>query len=326
MPVAAITKRHVRLFREALQAVPVRRSGELRGAELPTLVEWLKKHPHTQTISSRTINKLLAGVGAVVAWGASNGLVPEDVPWSNPFARMLLEQEEPDREPWEIEELTRLFSSAVFTNRSRPNGGKGEAAFWLPLLGLFTGARLGELAPLTVSDFRTDEATGIQYVLIIDDEDLGARVKTSSSRRTIPVHPELLRLGIMDLVRERMQEGDRARLFPLLRKGPKGGYGEVWSKWFGRYIRRVGLNNKSRVFHSFRHGFKDALRAAGVSEDLNDALTGHSGGGVGRRYGAKEMTRRFGLTRLNDAVAAVRYPGLDLSHLHAQQERRDGER
>jgi hypothetical protein len=36
-----------------------------------------------------------------------------------------------------------------------------------------------------------------------------------------------------------------------------------------------------------------------VSEDLNDALTGHSGGGVGRAYGAKEMVRRFsaGFTR-----------------------------
>jgi integrase len=44
------------------------------------------------------------------------------------------------------------------------------------------------------------------------------------------------------------------------------------------------------VFHSFRHGFKDALRAAGVSEDVNDALTGHAGGSsVARGYGAKDM-------------------------------------
>ena len=28
-------------------------------------------------------------------------------------------------------------------------------------------------------------------------------------------------------------------------------------------------------------GFKDALRAAKVSEDVNDALTGHAGGAVG---------------------------------------------
>jgi hypothetical protein len=62
------------------------------------------------------------------------------------------------------------------------------------------------------------------------------------------------------------------------------------------------------------HG-EDALRAAGESEDINDALTGRSGGGVGRSYGAKEMMQRFGLARLADAVAKVAYPGLDLSHL-----------
>jgi integrase len=73
------------------------------------------------------------------------------------------------------------------------------------------------------------------------------------------------------------------------------------------------------VFHSFRHGFKDALRAAGESEDINDALTGHSGTTVGQQYGAKQMMRRFGLARLADAVAKVRYPDLDLTRLGSRQ-------
>ena len=46
-----------------------------------------------------------------------------------------------------------------------------------------------------------------------------------------------------------------------------------------------------------------------------NALTGHSGGGVGRSYGAKDMGRRFGLRALSEAVAKVHYRGLDLSHL-----------
>ncbi len=35
----------------------------------------------------------------------------------------------------------------------------------------------------------------------------------------------------------------------------------------------AGITNRASVFHSFRHSFKDALRRAGVSEDVNDALT-----------------------------------------------------
>ncbi len=72
------------------------------------------------------------------------------------------------------------------------------------------------------------------------------------------------------------------------------------------------------MFHSFRHGFKDALRAAEVSEDINDALTGHAGPGtIGRQYGA-QMIRRFGIATLAAAVSKVAYPGLDLSPLTFQ--------
>jgi hypothetical protein len=53
-----------------------------------------------------------------------------------------------------------------------------------------------------------------------------------------------------------------------------------------------------------------------VNEDVNDALTGHSGGNsVARRYGWKEMVRRFGFPNLYAAVEKVRYPGLDLAAL-----------
>ena len=34
-----------------------------------------------------------------------------------------------------------IFNTPVFTKGERPEGGQGNAAFWLPLLALFTGAR-----------------------------------------------------------------------------------------------------------------------------------------------------------------------------------------
>ena len=114
----------------------------------------------------------------------------------------------------------------------------------------------------------------------------------------------------------RKSSGQSARLFPKLTPGPKGGFGEAFSKWFGRYKRKLGITNPSSVFHSFRHGFKDALRGASVNEDINDAITGHSGGNaVARGYGWKDMVRRFGFQTLCDAVEKVRYPGLDLTAL-----------
>src|SRR5262245_61340394 len=82
----------------------------------------------------------------------------------------------------------------------------------------------------------------------------------------------------------------------------------------GRHIRDLGITDTAKVFHSFRHNFKDALRAAGIGQEIHDALTGHSTRGeVSREYGAKDMTKRFGWETLASAVAKVAYPGVDLS-------------
>jgi integrase len=206
--------------------------------------------------------------------------------------------------------------SAIFTRGERPRAGGGEAAFWLPLLGLFTGARLNELAPLTAADITRDEATGIACINIKEVLEQGRPLKTEGSARVLPVHPELIRIGFLRFTDEiASSSGPQGRLFPLLKPGPKDGFGEAWSKWFGRFKRALGITNKDSVFHSFRHGLKDALRRARVGEDVNDALTGHSNATIGRSYGARDMVRRFGLETLADAVSKVAYPGLDLSNI-----------
>ena len=102
MPVASITRSHVRQYREALQSIPARRAGSLRTATLPQLVEWTKKHPASTRLAPATINKLIAGPMAIASWAYDNGIISEDAPWANPFAKMLLDVDEPEREPWEM--------------------------------------------------------------------------------------------------------------------------------------------------------------------------------------------------------------------------------
>ena len=170
---------------------------------------------------------------------------------------------------------------------------------------------------MCVEDVKTDDPTGIRFFTVIEDEEEGRSVKTESSLRAIPIHSELIRIGFLEFVEHvRKSDGQSARLFPQLTPGPKGGFGEAFSKWFGRYKQKLGISNPSSVFHSFRHGFKDALRTASVNEDINDALTGHSGGNaVACGYGWKDMVRRFGFPTLAAAVEKVRYPSLDLTAL-----------
>jgi len=170
---------------------------------------------------------------------------------------------------------------------------------------------------MCVDDIKHDPASDVHFMTVIEDDEAGRSVKTETSLRAVPLHPELKRIGILELVDHRRQtDGPKARLFPLVQPNSKGNYGAGFSQWFGRYKRSLGIESESSVFHSFRHGFKDALRAAGVNEDVNDALTGHSGGNsVARGYGWKDMVRRFGFPTLAAAVEKVQYPGLDLAKL-----------
>ena len=224
LPVAQIKRPHVLRFREALQEMPLWRSGKLRTATLPELVAWSKEPPHStaQKVSAQTVNKLLGSVQAVCVWARNNGVIPEDMLWSDPFSKMRLPTRRSRREPWRLEELRTLFSSAIFTQGDRPVTGKGEAAFWLPLMALFTGARLNELAPLTAADVITDAATDIVSINIKEDQEQGRRLKTVGSARLVPIHPELTRIGFLRFVDWISSAGQEARLFPLLTPGRKG--------------------------------------------------------------------------------------------------------
>src|SRR5262249_5711299 len=218
--------------------------GKLLKAGLPELVEYSHRHPDAPRLKAATINKWLNCLGAVLNWSRKNGLIPDEVPWSDPVSGMRLTETKSNRQPWEIEELKLLFGSPVYLGGERPLGGKGEASFWLPLLALFSGARLNELAPLTAEDVKIDAASGVRFVTVIEDEEAGRGVKTEQSLRAVPVHPALVRIGFVDFVEHiRASGGASARLFPQLTPGPKGGFGEAFSTWFGRYKRALGVEN-----------------------------------------------------------------------------------
>lgn len=183
------------------------------------------------------------------------------------------------------EELRQIFSSPVYALGLRPRGGCGEAAAWVPAIAYATGARLVEICQLRVADVRSDSRHG--PVLLFTDEAEGQRLKTTSSRREVPVHPALIQAGLLEYVTT-VADARHEWLFPLIEPDHDGRRGGSFSQWFTRYLRSdtgCGIKDKRVVFHSFRHTFKTLCREAGISEEIHDALTGHAGKTVGRAYG-----------------------------------------
>ncbi|ANE55771.1 DUF6538 domain-containing protein [Methylomonas sp. DH-1] len=98
-------------------------------------------------------------------------------------------------------ELQKLFNNPKM--RQYATNLETEHYFWLPALGLYTGARINELCQLNpAEDIKQDLATGIHYLLITDEsataEGVDKSIKTNSSKRVVPIHSKLIELGFLN--------------------------------------------------------------------------------------------------------------------------------
>jgi integrase len=300
---------HVRDFKDAMILMPARLDRRLRAMSVPQILE-ATKDANILRLSPRTVReKSVAAIRAVLARAVDDG-DRADNPASGIRVPVSGERRRPTY-PFTIDELNKFFASPVFMQGERTPGCGGEAAKWLPLLALFTGARLEELAQLEVSDVRVED--GVQYIFIGADPDL-QRVKNEQSRRKTPLHPELKTLGFLEYVASVKRAG-KARLFPeVVSKEEK--VSAAWSKWFGRYRKRCGITGKGKVFHSFRHSAKRAMREAGIEKPLRDALMGHAYDDEADEYGLDEDGLGVSIRTLYEALSKLHYPRLDLMHLY----------
>jgi integrase len=303
----SIDKAKAREFRDALASVPTRLPHAV--AKLP-LRELLKRDlEHLPPAHANTINKSMNLLSAIVAHAMREGELDKLPNYANPFQGMKLitdERKAERREFFDAADLRVIFSTKVYSEGARPRGGGGEAAFWLPLIALLSGARQSELAQLRIEDLKQDPETGVWFFAIGTEG--GRAVKTASSIRVVPVHPHLVEVGLLryrqSLTERASDDTGSADLWPDLVSDAEGRRAGPWSKWFNRYLRvDAKVTDASKVFHSFRHTMKRMARDAGLTEEMHDALTGHSGGGVGRGYGGG-----FGLTALAEAMSRIEVP------------------
>ena len=258
-----------------------------------------------QELSSRTAARKVGILKTLFVTGLNYELI-EANPADN--VRTPVKQDKKSRVAFSSDDLAKIFNSAIYTAGFSPKGGGREAAYWLPLLALFTGARVEELAQLLVTDVHYIE--GLGHYLNITDEAAHSHLKNSASRRRIPVHQLLEVCGFIDYV-----SGIKPAkfLFPHLKSNPRGKLGGYFSNFFSVYLRnKVKITDSRKVFHSFRHTFKDACRAVGIEEAVGDALTGHTAPSVGRKYGNEQ----YPLEPLFEAIERFEIRDLDLSHLY----------
>lgn len=303
-------------FREDLIAYPSNASvkAAYRDLTVPERIAKAREDAEPATLSAVTANgKYLDPLRSIFDWAKKTGRVQ-----MNPFMGITVSTAKSggggeERRDFRVDELQALFSAPLFTGSATREGAGlyqpgtervDDWRYWLPLMALYSGARLNELCGLRLDDFEEEDGVPFFHVRASDERSL----KTSASKRIVPVHRKLIDLGLLATV-DHLRRGGDDRLFPDLTPGPRGHLSHKPSKFFGRLIDRTLGEDRAVVFHSFRHTFITGLRKARVARELRTALVGHEDGSVHEAYGSEPIER------LNEAVQAVVWQGINSAAL-----------
>jgi integrase len=297
----------VRLYEQFTQDAPiesltVEQGGEFAGWLLVKCAAEKTAKDHLEGVKSLLTKATKAGG---LGWLSEN-------PWQGHRVKV---RQASTRKPWRTEDLVKLFDSDIFNAYDLPSipSAGGSAAYWVPLLGIFTGARQSELCQLRVVDMEPHEG-GFHLYITSERADEAAgleetQTKAAVSRRRIPVHPELLRLGFAEYWADTKSAGHTA-LFPDVQRVEGRGAGEYFSDWFLIYRRERGVDVRWQDFHAFRHTASTRLTDAGVPDSVSDYLTGHSSTGRGSARNYKHMQD------LREQQAKLQYPELKLQRVY----------
>ena len=290
-------KRHADQFVALMGDLPLHTVSRTMGIEFrDKLQAWAIENGKTAT----TADNMLVSLRALFNVARDKGWLT-----GNPLERLRVEiggKESEGREPWTKEELSLIFSDPLWTKHVIPTDKKAgkEAAYWMPLIACYTGARLAEIAQLWTDDVATEP--GKEAFEFRADSERDQKLKNSGSWRAVPMHPELIRLGFCDYVKS-LPKGS---LFPHLPKEGENGAGAQFGKWFGTFKKAKGFTSPAKSFHSFRHLVATELRLAGATDAQADAITGHAGNGVGRQVYAATIRRKA--EQLRHVIALLDFP------------------
>ena len=292
-----ITKADIVKYKNILFKMPSNRNKKPKYSG-QTIEQLMDMHiPPNDLLSNTTISNNFVKIASFLSWLSENDLAQTNL--SLPLRRVI-RKEKVDSElrlEFNHHDLEAIFNNDFYFRGKH----RCSAHFWIPLLALFTGARLNELCQLDKADIILIE--GIWCIDINRKND--KRLKNLSSVRTIPLHSVLVnKLGFIDFV----GSVQGIKLFPELEMSSVG-YGQSFSKWFNRTYRKnvgVGQGQERKDFHSFRHTFANYFKQMeNIQEFRVSEILGHKGNSTitYSRYGkqASPESKR-------NLIESVQYP------------------
>ncbi|MGZ9898073.1 tyrosine-type recombinase/integrase [Shewanella gaetbuli] len=262
------TKADARDFKRLLQGLPPR----WYHMTDKTIDEIIANTDQEDTISTSTINQNMEILGAFWNW-----MVNQDYTETNVWQGLRINiPRGTQRKSFDAAEIEKIKQTA--------NSFKGWRQA-LPLLGLYTGARIAELAQLSIEDIDIDNMT-----ISIDDKYDNQKIKNNSSRRVIPIHS-----AVQDIIREAKADAEQAVTVGANKL--RSLWPDIRSNTLNHKAVPVGLHTNKwlqdavgETFHCLRHTVVTELYRADQREDIIKDIVGHGQSSVTTRTYRKAGT------------------------------------
>lgn len=177
-PIGSLLDEDIRLFRDAVITLPPNytKLNQFAGKTASEVLESMKPAIEKSGLAAKTTKKYLSMLRAFLFWAADEGYL-QKVPGLKVKISAKINAQDA-RSPFANDQLKKLFNSPQYTGhrssskRSKPGSLiVKDGKFWIPLVGLFTGMRLGEIVQLLATDIREEHDVSFFNVRGGEDED-----------------------------------------------------------------------------------------------------------------------------------------------------------
>lgn len=195
------------------------------------------------TLSNDTVNRYIIRVNQYLDY-----MYKLDYITKKDFKIPRLSSNSKERENYTNEEIQRIFE--LLKNDTKENQ-------FITYIAMYQGMRLKEVTQLKKEDIIKIDNIPCISINAKDDK----TTKTKASIRTIPIHPKLIKLGLLDFVKS-----NNDKLFTISNKD------------FSTYFRRIYKNqiNENKTLYSLRHSFINTLIQNNQKMEHIKAFVGHT--------------------------------------------------
>ena len=288
----------IRKFNTVLENIPARRNAKtLLNKKLIDLAK-----SNSAKISSKTYHYYINTAIEFLSWLESHDYT------DNTKLKTILQSSKKSvpkkstniRDQLDESDLRKIFESDKYLKGDF----KHASDYWVPLIAIFTGARLGEICQLTVTDIIKENKT---YCIDINEDGEGKSIKSKlGSARTIPIHKTLLNLNFIEYVEE-LKSRNQSKLFPFEKRNALNKFDAI-QKRMKTFFTKVGIvstEKQTKTFHSFRHTVRTRLVDLNVDERTIDSIVGHSSNE--RSIGSKVYTHSSLMNQKMEAIKKLTY-------------------